>query len=117
MRRRRAVAASAAAVVAAGAAVAGARAVLHRQARIARRRIGKPLGEEALDADRVWGRRHEGTPVELVVLGDSIAAGLGALRPKDTLGARLAKGVARATRRPVRLHTAAIVGGESSTLA
>lgn len=105
-------------VAALAAGVAGAlRALLHRQARIARRRIGKPLGEDAVDADRVWRPRYDGPPVELAVLGDSIAAGLGAERPKDTLGARLAKGVARASRRPVRLRTAATVGAESSELA
>ena len=95
----------------------GGRAMLSRQAAIARRRIGKPLGEEALDADRVWRPRLDGVPAELVVLGDSIAAGLGAERPKDTLGARLAKGLARRLHRPVRLRTAAIVGAESSLLA
>lgn len=105
--------------VAVGAAVVtlGGRAMLSRQAAVARRRIGKPLGEEALDADRVWRPRLEGVPLELVVLGDSIAAGLGAERRKDTLGARLAKGLARRLRRPVRLRTAAIVGAESSLLA
>ena len=92
------------------------RAMLTRQAAVARRRIGKPLGEEAIDADRIWRRRLEGPPLELVMLGDSIAAGLGAERRKDTLGARLAKGLARARRRPVRLHTAAVVGAESSVL-
>lgn len=118
MRSARAVVvASATTVVAVGAGVAGARALLQRQARIARRRIGKPLGEEALDADRIWGRRHEGDPIELAMFGDSIAAGLGAERRKDTLGARLAKGLARAAHRPVRLHTAAVVGAESSMLA
>lgn len=95
----------------------GGRSVLARQAAVARRRIGKPLGEQALDADRVWARRFDGAPLELVLLGDSIAAGLGAERRKDTLGARLAKGLARARRRPVRLRTAAIVGAESSVLA
>lgn len=95
----------------------GGRAMLSRQAAIARRRIGKPLGEQALDADRLWRRRFDGEPVELVVLGDSIAAGLGAERRKDTLGARLAKGLARRVHRPVRLRTAAIVGAESSVLA
>jgi lysophospholipase L1-like esterase len=97
--------------------VGGMRVLLHRQARIARRRIGKPLGEIALDADRVWGRRFDGAPVELAMFGDSIAAGLGAEHRKDTLGGRLAKGVARAVHRPVRLHTAAVVGAESSMLA
>lgn len=103
--------------VGAGLVALGGRAVLTRQAALARRRIGKPLGEDALDADRVWGRRFDGPPHELVVLGDSIAAGLGAERRKETLGARLAKGLARAERRPVRLRTAAVVGAETSMLA
>ncbi|QKJ19042.1 SGNH/GDSL hydrolase family protein [Microbacterium hominis] len=94
----------------------GTRLVLIRQAAIARRRIGKPLGEEAIDADRVWRKSQAGKPIELVVLGDSIAAGLGALRRKDTLGARLARALGRRLRRPVRLRTAAVVGSESSAL-
>lgn len=96
---------------------AGIRAVLTRQAAVARRRIGKPLGEESLDADRVWRRRLDGRPLELLVLGDSVAAGLGALRRKETLGGRLAKGLARRTGRPVDLRTGAVVGAESSDLA
>ncbi|MEZ3159636.1 SGNH/GDSL hydrolase family protein [Microbacterium sp. BWT-B31] len=100
----------------AGLVVVGGRVMLSRQAALARRRIGKPLGENALDADRIWRRGNEGDPVELLVLGDSIAAGLGAQRRKDTLGARIAKGLARRTRRPVRLRTAAVVGAESSVL-
>ncbi|MFG6502673.1 SGNH/GDSL hydrolase family protein [Microbacterium sp. P05] len=93
------------------------REVLRRQAAVARRRIGKPLGENAPDADRVWRRSLAGEAIELLLLGDSIAAGLGAERRKDTLGARLAKGLARRTHRPVRLRTAAVVGSESSALA
>lgn len=95
----------------------GIRWLLVRQAAIARRRIGKPLGEESLDADRVWRRALDGAPIDLVVLGDSLAAGLGAHRRKETLGARLAKGVARRVHRPVRLRTAAVVGSESADLA
>lgn len=109
-------AASAVAILGAGA--VGARTLIVRQAAIARRRIGKPLGEQALDADRVWRRKkHPGSPVELLLLGDSIAAGLGATHRRDTLGARLAKGVARSAGRPVRLRTAAVVGSETSALA
>ncbi|WP_439592202.1 SGNH/GDSL hydrolase family protein [Microbacterium sp.] len=93
------------------------RVVLARQAAIARRRIGKPLGEDAIDADRVWQRGREGEPIDLLLLGDSIAAGLGAGRRKDTLGGRIAKGLARRLHRPVRLRTAAVVGAESSALA
>ena len=84
---------------------------------MARRRIGKPLGEIALDADRVWRPKLGGTPVELLMVGDSIAAGLGAERPKDVLGARIAKSVAGFLQRPVRLRTAAQVGAESQDLA
>ncbi|MEJ1155933.1 SGNH/GDSL hydrolase family protein [Microbacterium marmarense] len=98
------------------AAVLSARTALHRQAAIARRRIGKPLGEDAIDADRIWQRSLEGTPIELLLLGDSIAAGLGAHRRKDTLGGRLAKALASQMQRPVRLTTAAVVGSESSQL-
>jgi lysophospholipase L1-like esterase len=115
MRRARVVAV-ASAVGGAGVAVVGMREVLRRQAAVARRRIGKPLGEQAPDADRVWRRANEGTPVELLLLGDSIAAGLGAEHRKETLGGRLAKGIARRTYRPVRLRTAAVVGSESSAL-
>ncbi|MFF1538506.1 SGNH/GDSL hydrolase family protein [Microbacterium sp. NPDC058269] len=94
----------------------GVRLVLARQAALARRRIGKPLGEESLDADRVWRRALDGEPLDLLVLGDSIAAGLGAEHRKETLGGRLAKATGRRIHRPVRLRTAAVVGAESPDL-
>lgn len=97
-------------------AAVGARAVLDRQAAVARRRIGKPLGEQSLNADRVWRPRLDGEPLDLLLLGDSLAAGLGAIRRKETLGARLAKATARRLQRPVRLRTAAVVGSESPDL-
>ncbi|MEH3067392.1 MAG: SGNH/GDSL hydrolase family protein [Aeromicrobium erythreum] len=101
----------------AGAAAAwGARAVLQHQAALARAAIGKPLGEDAPLADRVYKKRHGGT-IDLLVLGDSIAAGLGADGPRGTLGARLARQVSKRTERAVRLRTAAVVGSESSRLA
>lgn len=96
-------------------AVVGAQLVLRRQAAAARAVIGQPLGEEAPDADRVFKRRH-GDTVDLLVLGDSIAAGLGADGPRGTLGARLARQVSKRTERAVRLRTAAVVGAESSAL-
>ena len=105
----------------------GLRLVLRQQAALARRRIGKPLGEEALDADRLWRRGLDGEPLELLVLGDSIAAGLGAFgdsiaaglgaeHRKETLGGRLAKATGRRMHRPVRLRTVAVVGSESPDL-
>ncbi|WP_041294825.1 SGNH/GDSL hydrolase family protein [Isoptericola variabilis] len=115
-RTRRAAIRFAAALAVAGVALGGARELLRHQAALARRRIGKALGETALDADRVWKKGYGGEPLELLVLGDSIAAGLGAERPKDTLGARVARGVAKALHRPVRLRCAAVVGSESSAL-
>jgi len=115
-RTRTAMLATASTVVVFGATAVAARQVLSGQAAQARRRIGKPLGERAPDADRVWRHRYEGKPVRLLMLGDSIAAGLGAERPKDVLGARIAKGLGRRAHRPVRLRTAAVVGSESSAL-
>ena len=97
--------------------VIGARALLSRQAAIARARIGKPLGETSIDADRVWRRSLVGEPVRLLLLGDSLAAGLGAGRRKETLGGRISKALARTTSRPVQLRTAAVVGSESQALA
>ncbi|MBS2939429.1 SGNH/GDSL hydrolase family protein [Nocardioides sp. J2M5] len=92
------------------------RRLLHHQAARARREIGKPLGEQAPPGDRHW-RRSYGDPVDLVVLGDSIAAGLGAEKSKQTLGGRLARSVAKRLGRSVRLRTVAVVGSESSDLA
>ncbi len=89
--------------------------LLRFQARAARRTIGKQLGEEAHRADRVYKKKY-GDPVDLLLLGDSIAAGLGAETPKHTLGAQLARRLAKRTHRSVRLHTAARVGSESSML-
>jgi lysophospholipase L1-like esterase len=89
--------------------------VVRVQARRARRAIGKPLGEDAHQADRVY-KKSYGDPLDLLLLGDSIAAGLGADRPKHTLGAQLAKRLAKSARRTVRLRTAALVGSESSML-
>jgi len=98
-----------------GAGYAGRR-LLHRQAAVARAIIGKPLGEQAPDADKLYRKRY-GDPVDLLMLGDSIAAGLGAELPNETLGARLAKGVAKKSHRSVRLRTGARVGSETSMLA
>ncbi len=89
--------------------------LLRTQASLARRTIGKALGEEAHSADRTHKKKY-GDPIELLVLGDSIAAGLGADRPRHTLGAQLAKRLAKHTHRTVRLHTAAVVGAETSML-
>ncbi|HXH77592.1 SGNH/GDSL hydrolase family protein [Nocardioides sp.] len=71
------------------------------------------MGEDALAADKIY-KKKNGDLIELLMLGDSIAAGLGADRPKDTLGGQLAKRLANSTKRAVRLHTGACVGAETS---
>jgi len=104
-------------VVAAATAVAAtaARAALGVQAHRARRTIGKPLGEEAHVADGVYKKKY-GDPLHLLVLGDSIAAGLGAAHHTETLGAQLARRTAKRTRRSVVLRSEAVVGAETSML-
>lgn len=92
-----------------------ARHLLRLQARMARRAIGKPLGEEAHRADRLYKKKY-GQPIKLLLLGDSIAAGLGAEKPKHTLGAQLASRLAKQAKRSVHLCTAARVGSETSML-
>ena len=57
-----------------------------------------------------------GEPVELVVLGDSSAAGMGADNRYQTVGAIIATGVSALTGRPVRLTNTAVIGAESSGL-
>ena len=52
---------------------------------------------EAPDADRVWKSAY-GDPLDLLLLGDSIAAGLGADRRKDTLGGTAGQGSGQADR-------------------
>ena len=110
--------ATSSAVGVAGAATAAVASVwlLKAQAGVARRAIGKPFGEEALQADRTYKKKY-GDTIDLLLLGDSIAAGLGADDPKNTLGGQLARRLARRVRRAVRLHTAAVVGAETSDLA
>lgn len=104
-----------AALASAAALTSALRLAMTRQAAAARKVIGKPLGDEAPHADRVY-KKRSGRTVELLLLGDSIAAGLGAQRASHTLGGQLAKRLARETGRSVRLTTVAAVGAETSTL-
>ena len=57
-----------------------------------------------------------GDPVELVVLGDSSAAGLGADLPEQTPGAVVARGLSAVAGKAVRLTTVAQVGAVSADL-
>jgi lysophospholipase L1-like esterase len=95
-------------------AVAGA-ALIVGQAEQARRRI--PQAQEPPPrGDGVYGTRFPGEPIEMVVVGDSSAAGYGVHKPRETPGALLATGVSRRLQRPVRLHRHAVVGALSAGL-
>jgi lysophospholipase L1-like esterase len=89
-------------------------AVIRVEARIARWIVGDPF-ESGPEDDAVYGA-GPGQPFQLVMLGDSSAAGLGADNGHETVGATIAGGVAALTGRRVRLTNAAVVGAESSDL-
>ncbi len=88
--------------------------LLKVEAQMARRIVGQPF-EGAPDDNGTYGS-GAGEPVELVVLGDSSAAGMGADNRYQTVGAIIANGVSALTGRPVRLTNTAVVGAESSAL-
>lgn len=87
--------------------------VLKAEAKIARRVVGQPF-ESAPEASGVYGAG--GRTIDLLFLGDSSAAGLGADDGSQTPGAIIAGGLAAVTGRSVRLTNAAVVGAESSGL-
>ena len=86
------------------------------EAKLARRIIGRPFGAAGPDAEGLYGS-GPGDAVELAVLGDSSAAGLGSQTPQQTPGAIVATGLAAVSGRPVRLTNVAVVGAESADLA
>lgn len=90
-------------------------AILAVEAQLARRWIGQPFGAEAPNADGLYGA-GPGEPIELVILGDSSAAGLGVHRPEETPGAIIASGLSAVAGRPVCLTNVATVGAESTHL-
>ncbi|WP_320065924.1 SGNH/GDSL hydrolase family protein [Micromonospora sp. RTGN7] len=100
--------ATAAAAVATGGMLLG-------QARQARRTI--PAAEAPPPrCDGLYGPKFPGPPLTMVVLGDSVAAGYGVHRRRETPGALLATGLSRRLHRPVRLHRFAVVGAISPGL-
>lgn len=88
--------------------------VLKVEALLARRLVGKHF-DRAPDDDALYGAGL-GQPVQLLVLGDSSAAGMGADAAHQTVGAIIANGVSALSGRPVRLTNVAVVGAESSGL-
>ncbi|GAA3606104.1 SGNH/GDSL hydrolase family protein [Marihabitans asiaticum] len=88
--------------------------LIQAEGRIARWLVGDPF-EGAPDDDGQYGAAP-GTPVQLMVLGDSTAAGLGAETRYQTIGAILSTGLAAIMGRPVQLTNEAVIGAESSDL-
>lgn len=95
-----------------GAMVAG---LLFGQAKYARRTISMPKSAPPA-CDGLYGAEFDGEPIDLAVLGDSGAAGLGVDLARETPGAVLASGLAQVAKRPVRVVCVAVVGAESRHL-
>jgi lysophospholipase L1-like esterase len=99
--------------------------VLFTEAKIARRTVGTPF-EQAPRADGVYDAHgliaevvdmeEAEAALQLGILGDSSAAGLGVDRPEETPGAIVASGLASAAGRPVRVVNVAVSGAQSSDL-
>ena len=102
------------AAAAAGATAVAAAGLLTAQALEARRRIG-PRTTTAPYADGRYGS-GPGTSIRLAVLGDSGAAGLGAARPEDTMGAILAVALSEVSGRTVTLSNHAVIGAQTADL-
>ncbi len=94
-----------------GAAAVG---VIAAQGQQAKRAIG-PRRDAAPYDDGRYGR-SKGPSRRLVIIGDSLAAGLGAERAADTVGAQLARLVADYTGQGVVLSNTAVVGARSRDL-
>jgi lysophospholipase L1-like esterase len=90
-------------------------AVMATEVKLARRTIGTPFGQSTLDADGIYGA-GTAAPIELLVIGDSSAAGLGADTADQTPGAVLARGLSAVAGQRVRLTTVAVVGAVSADL-
>jgi lysophospholipase L1-like esterase len=116
--------AAAAAVASTGSAALGARNLLNGQADKARQIIPKswdvpPRADGVYTPDggpvEKW---HRGVPFDLhlMVFGDSTATGYGCLNSDEVPGVLIARGLARASGKRIRLSTKAIVGATSKGL-
>ncbi len=89
--------------------------VLRAEAALARRKIGKTVGQPP-DPTGLYGAELPGRVITLAVLGDSSAAGYGATGPEETFGAFLAAGLSDLAGRPVLLESVAKVGAKTADL-
>ncbi|MFI0410896.1 SGNH/GDSL hydrolase family protein [Actinomadura sp. 3N508] len=86
------------------------------EAKLARRMIEATPNSDPPPADGVYGSTLETTPLSLVMIGDSTAAGLGVHTPEETPAALLATGLSAIADRPVRLTNVARSGARSPSL-
>ncbi|MFF9454380.1 MULTISPECIES: SGNH/GDSL hydrolase family protein [Streptomyces] len=104
-----------------GIGLAGAAAVglLLAEVQLARRRVGNGTPGRVPNAEGLYGgtlTTAAVTPLRLVMLGDSTAAGQGVHRAGQTPGALLASGLAAVAERPVELTSVAVPGARSDDL-
>ncbi|TDB86724.1 SGNH/GDSL hydrolase family protein [Actinomadura sp. KC216] len=86
------------------------------EAKLARRMIQATPNGDPPRADGLYGGALETTPLSLVMIGDSTAAGLGVHTPEETPAALLATGLSAIADRPVRLTNVARSGARSPSL-
>ncbi len=89
------------------------------ETKLARRRIPLAMEPPPPTHDTTWaaeGVSLARVPIRLAMLGDSLAAGYGADREKETPAAVLAIGISEVARRPVHVTNVAVVGAESREL-
>lgn len=72
--------------------------------------------DDALPVDGVYGAHRPGDALVFGVMGDSLVCGKGASRPEATVTAAMARGLAEALDRPVRLVNVARSGGSTRHL-
>jgi lysophospholipase L1-like esterase len=89
------------------------------ESKLARRRIPAPETAPPVSHDTTWvaaGVAPDEPPISIAMLGDSLAAGYGVHRDRDTPAAQLAISISDVARRPVHVTNVAVVGAESGDL-
>ncbi|MER6946375.1 SGNH/GDSL hydrolase family protein [Nonomuraea sp. NPDC000554] len=82
---------------------------------LARKAIGRPHGLDGPPSDGIYGD-YPGTPLKLVMLGDSTSVGLGMKDPAKTPAVLIANGLASVAERPVMLSVLGKSGAASAEL-
>jgi len=98
-------------------ALVGVTVLLAVQAEWARRRRNPSLVPQVPVRSGLFGGELPGKPLELALVGDSLAAGYGAEVSDETVGELLATGLVAAAEKPVQLRNVAVVGSQSKDLA